>query len=1052
MKKYLCLIFVVTLLLISGSATYANTPEELYYGSGAIRSMSMKDDGTVIGGRSSGHTIEVWTSSNRGESWTKIGTVASNDNINYGDVMFMAVSGTDKVYCAFREKNAEGKYSVVVCRSDNGGYNWVYDSTVISGCSQFVGAPWLFVTQNGDMQCYYDSEPLAAENGVSGAQWIAMQGRDGLTGAWNKYGVVAASRDADSSKFVRDGMASVVDLGNNRIMVVTEGIEDNKSGGVYSNVVRAIQSNDGGYTWNYSGRKIVYQSTMDSASGRRYNAYCPMAVRVGNGPVGVVFCTDEDFKGTPDSSSEDVSKRRTHIKYIRTMDNFETWGLLTDIWTGGSKAYAPGIVETSRNNILISIDHFSGNQRFYHMDTLGKNNNYEVIPGTGNLLYSTNFGDSYGLDFYPGLVSNTPVYNENVMSINGGNSNKVVVSGNEFTDFVVEADISVKEDGSKDSNQGGIIFRVNNPYSGVSDGYDGYYFGIDALKKEVILGKVHQNKWTEIAKKKMTIEYNKYYRVSVAVAGNEIKGYVNYNGENYAKIVAVDNDFSSGTVGFRHWLSGASFKNLSVFEYNPKTPEKTYTNSVLNSCADPDVLYYKGMYYLYATNTENANLGFKVYSSTDLVNWTDRGWALSKNDVYGDSGFWAPDLIEKDGKFYMYYVANEHLSVATSDSPLGPFTQTKEEQKPMHEGKEIDAHVFKDDDGQYYIYFVRFYGKSGVSDGNYICGAKLNSDMRTMDDSTITCLISPEEAWETNKAKVAEGPFMLKKDGVYYLTYSGSHFESDYYGSGYATATSPLGNYTKYENNPIMQSNTLVHGAGHHGIVSSPDGSEMFIVYHCHSSLTKTEPRRLCIDRIHFTKDDAGKTVLEVYGPTITPQGIPKSGNTISKGIEINGYQISATLGGMRTVYSVDSVINQKEVIGYGMLYSLADYADEEDMHVGSSSKYVKSVEGTKNGQLSINASDSDIASSYAMTVCFTSKQAAEYTDKWTVKAYAKLIDGTYVYSDAKTFCAYDVADILYKNSMMNNISAHNYLYENILTLVNKEYIKVEYSKSSVVR
>lgn len=154
----------------------------------------------------------------------------------------------------------------------------------------------------------------------------------------------------------------------------------------------------------------------------------------------------------------------------------------------------------------------------------------------------------------------------------------------------------------------------------------------------------------------------------------------------------------------------------------------------------------------------------------------------------------------------------------------------------------------------------------------------------------------------------------------------------------------------------------------------------------------------------------------------------------------------------MRTVYSVDSVINQKEVIGYGMLYSLADYADEEDMHVGSSSKYVKSVEGTKNGQLSINASDSDIASSYAMTVCFTSKQAAEYTDKWTVKAYAKLIDGTYVYSDAKTFCAYDVADILYKNSMMNNISAHNYLYENILTLVNKEYTKVEYSKSSVVR
>ena len=313
--------------------------------------------------------------------------------------------------------------------------------------------------------------------------------------------------------------------------------------------------------------------------------------------------------------------------------------------------------------------------------------------------------------------------------------------------------------------------------------------------------------------------------------------------------------------------------------------------------------------------------------------------------------------------------------------------------------------------------------------------------------------LAPSEPYEDHLKGGCFSGSAIEFDGKLYLIYTAATNHGNGFVQTQCVAYSEDGiHFEKYENNPIMQSNTLVHGAGHHGIVSSPDGSEMFIVYHCHSSLTKTEPRRLCIDRIHFTKDDAGKTVLEVYGPTITPQGIPKSGNTISKGIEINGYQISATLGGMRTVYSVDSVINQKEVIGYDMLYSLADYADEEDMHVGSSSKYVKSVEGTKNGQLSINASDSDIASSYAMTVCFTSKQAAEYTDKWTVKAYAKLIDGTYVYSDAKTFCAYDVADILYKNSMMNNISAHNYLYENILTLVNKEYTKVEYSKSSVVR
>jgi beta-xylosidase len=495
------------------------------------------------------------------------------------------------------------------------------------------------------------------------------------------------------------------------------------------------------------------------------------------------------------------------------------------------------------------------------------------IPGQGNVLYQNNFANGNGLSYYEGLSASTPVYSGNTLTIPGGNSNKVVVDGKTYTDFVVEADVKVSQNSSNSSNQGGIIFRVTNPYGGVSDGYNGYYFGIDAGNKEAILGKVHDNTWTMIARKKMTVDYNKYYHLSVAVSGNEIKGYVNYNGSNYAKIIATDSDFSSGTVGFRHWQAGATFKSLSVSEYSPSTPADTYTNSVLASCADPDVLYYGGVYYMYATNTTGANNGFKVYASTDLVNWVDKGWALVKDDVYGTSGFWAPDLIEKDGIFYMYYVANEHLSVATSTSPLGPFKQTEAQQVPMHETKEIDAHVFKDDDGQYYIYFVRF------NNGNHIYGAKLNSDMRTMDESTIKCLISPQASWETNKANVCEGPFMLKKDGVYYLTYSGSHFESEMYGSGYATSNSPLGTYSKYANNPIMQSNTLVHGAGHHGIAMSPDGKEMFIVYHCHSSLTKTEPRRLCIDRMHFIKDDNGNTVLEVEGPTITPQAMPSGYN-----------------------------------------------------------------------------------------------------------------------------------------------------------------------------
>ena len=184
------------------------------------------------------------------------------------------------------------------CRSNDNGFNWVYDSTVIGGQSLFVGVPWLFIANNGDLQCYYDSEPLVSYNCAYGSQWIAMQGKNGINGEWIKYGVVTASRNSDISKLCRDGMATVINLGNNRIMLVTEGVEDYPSGGKYANVVRAIQSFDGGKTWDLGGRRIVYQSHLDGNTWRRYNAYCPMGIRIVGGPVGVVFCTDEDLRNT----------------------------------------------------------------------------------------------------------------------------------------------------------------------------------------------------------------------------------------------------------------------------------------------------------------------------------------------------------------------------------------------------------------------------------------------------------------------------------------------------------------------------------------------------------------------------------------------------------------------------------------------------------------------------------------------------------------------------------------------------------------------------------
>lgn len=168
--------------------------------------------------------------------------------------------------------------------------------------------------------------------------------------------------------------------------------------------------------------------------------------------------------------------------------------------------------------------------------------------------------------------------------------------------------------------------------------------------------------------------------------------------------------------------------------------------------------------------------------------------------------------------------------------------------------------------------------------------------------------------------------------------------------------------------------------------------------------------------------------------------------DTIEGGIEINGFQVSATSKGMRTIYSVDSEIDGKAVRSSGVVYSLADYAEEADMYVGSTSKYVKSYASTTSGVSSIVYADSDLATSYAMTMLFATTEAAEFSAKWRVRAYAELSDGTYVYTDIYTYTIYEVADHLHQNCKMNTEAHHDYLYTGILSIVNPTYIKKDYN------
>lgn len=287
--------------------------------------------------------------------------------------------------------------------------------------------------------------------------------------------------------------------------------------------------------------------------------------------------------------------------------------------------------------------------------------------------------------------------------------------------------------------------------------------------------------------------------------------------------------------------------------------------------ADPFLLAYGGKYYLYCTKqtedtldayiTSNTDIdGFEVFESSDLKTWENKGYCLKKGDgVIGEKWFWAPEVTYYNGKFYMVYTAEEHIAMAVADSPLGPFRQT--EQKWLRDGKAIDGHILIDDDGKIYLYYVRLGG------GNRIFVATLTDDLLSIESEHEECLIAVSEPWETIDCKVAEGPFVLKHKGLYYLSYSCNHTRNPNYSVGYATSASPLGPFKKYECNPILHKNEKFWGVGHHSFAYANDGT-LLCAYHCHNDNPEHfKPRRFCLNTAEFKENGNKEDILVINGP-----------------------------------------------------------------------------------------------------------------------------------------------------------------------------------------
>ena len=231
--------------------------------------------------------------------------------------------------------------------------------------------------------------------------------------------------------------------------------------------------------------------------------------------------------------------------------------------------------------------------------------------------------------------------------------------------------------------------------------------------------------------------------------------------------------------------------------------------------ADPAPMVYDDTVFLYTTHDEDDAQGFKMkdwllYTSTDMVNWTDHGAVASLKDFKwydGDNGAWAECVVERNGKFYMYCPIHGHgIGVLVSDSPYGPFEDPLGE--PLVWRKEhwydIDPSVYIDDDGQAYMYW-------GNPHTYYVT---LNEDM-----------ISYSGEVHELDYKIdfyQEGPWLYKHDGRYYLAFASTCCPE---GIGYAMSDSPTGPWKSMGH--IMDRTWRTRG-NHPGIIEYKGQSYVF--------------------------------------------------------------------------------------------------------------------------------------------------------------------------------------------------------------------------------
>ncbi len=270
--------------------------------------------------------------------------------------------------------------------------------------------------------------------------------------------------------------------------------------------------------------------------------------------------------------------------------------------------------------------------------------------------------------------------------------------------------------------------------------------------------------------------------------------------------------------------------------------------------ADPSIVSYEGKHYIYATLDPWGGKTLGCWESSDFKDWSFRelNWptkAACTSRTSGSADVWAPSVVRlPDGRFLMAISVGNEVWLGVAARPLGPWSNvlgdrpliTRDYKPGFHM---IDAELFVDDDASVYVYWG-----SGWGWKNGRCWvARLSADLKSF----------AEEPRDVTPTNYFEGPFMVKRHGKYFLTYSQGVTIKDTYQVHYAVGDNPYGPFAEPDNSPILVTDKEINviSPGHHAVFR--EGDQDYILYHRHSLPfdPKFIGRQTCVDELRITAD-----------------------------------------------------------------------------------------------------------------------------------------------------------------------------------------------------